>query len=448
MGRLSCALLTAIALTQIADAVPLRAADDAANELKMIEALIMHLEGLEGAVFVRNGQEYDSARAASFVRSKWKAKRSAIKTAADFIEKAASISSTTGNPYLIRFTDGREVKGRDYLFSQLNELNGRHQPLAGVIFVRASLRQATENAGNFEIVRSLIALDVKTEAWHRLEDDGEALRLSPDGRSLAWLKENDQELWIGNASKLDGRGRFSDKWGFPVWSPEGKFVVTSTLELSTAETPRLGYRTWKTPADGSGQPERMAVSDSDVVHDWSADGHWLVTTIGAPFTVTEKLAKLREQFADVAREDWGNLYIQHPDGTGRRGIVTSRNVYAFNPRFSPDSRQIVYAREEQGKYSIRVIELESGQERTILPDSDPGIVVHRACWSPDGLRLAVLEYNSQVAGADESAPLERANHRIVLVDPDGNNRHNVTLRPQGSVEAFPIDSIDWRPARN
>ncbi len=447
MTRFRCALPTTILLICSAGAVPLRAAEDAARELRIIEALITHLEGLEGAVFIRNGEEYDAARAASFVRAKWKSKRNAIKTAVDFIEKAASISSTTGQPYLIRFADGRELKGRDYLFARLNELKTRHEHPAGLIYFRALLRQATENAGKTEIVRSLIVLDVETEVWRKLEDDGEVLRLSPDGRSLAWLKENDQELRIGNASKLDGRGRFSDKSGFPVWSPDGKYVVATTLEPSTTETSRLGYRTWKISADASGDPERMPVSESDVVHDWSANGNWLVTTVGAPFTVTEKrVAKHRERFADLKRDDWGNVYVQHPDGTGRRGIMTSSNVYAFNPRFSPDSRQVVYAREEQGQYSIRVIDLESGQERTILPHSD-GIVMNVASWSPDGRWLAVLAYNSQVEGADAFGLLDHANHRIVLVDPDGKNRQEITLKPQGSVEAFPIDSIDWGAVR-
>jgi Tol biopolymer transport system component len=128
-------------------------------------------------------------------------------------------------------------------------------------------------------------------------------------------------------------------------------------------------------------------------------------------------------------------------------MTSTGGAYAYHPRFSPDSRQIVYAREEHLRYSIRVIDLESGQERTILPDSDPGIVVNRACWSPDGRWLAVLAHNSQVDGGDASALLDRANHRIVLVDPEGKNRREVTLKPQGSVETFPIDSIDWGPSR-
>ena len=69
--------------------------------------------------------EYDAATAAKFVRGKWEASAAEIKTAKDFIEKAASISSTTGKPYLIRFKEGKEVKSRDYLLAELEKLEMR-----------------------------------------------------------------------------------------------------------------------------------------------------------------------------------------------------------------------------------------------------------------------------------------------------------------------------------
>lgn len=40
----------------------------------------------------------------------------------DFIEKIASKSSTSGKPYLIRFNDGREVQGGEYLRAKLAKL--------------------------------------------------------------------------------------------------------------------------------------------------------------------------------------------------------------------------------------------------------------------------------------------------------------------------------------
>lgn len=90
----------------------------------MIEGLIEHIANLPEAKFVRNGVEYDAKTAAKFLRGKWESNSSDIKTATDFIEKAASVSSTTGKPYLIRFKDGKETKSGEYLLEQLRKLYG------------------------------------------------------------------------------------------------------------------------------------------------------------------------------------------------------------------------------------------------------------------------------------------------------------------------------------
>jgi hypothetical protein len=93
----------------------------AAYEKSRIEALISHIENLKDAQFIRNGESYDSKNAAKFLRGKWEAKAKEIKTAEDFIDKAATVSGTTGKPYLIKFNDGREVKCGEYLKEQLKK---------------------------------------------------------------------------------------------------------------------------------------------------------------------------------------------------------------------------------------------------------------------------------------------------------------------------------------
>lgn len=95
------------------------------SEKEKIEGLIEHIANLQDAKFVRNGAEYDAKTAAKFLRGKWESNASEIKTAADFIEKAASVSSTTGKPYLIRFKDGKETKSGEYLLQQLKRLEGK-----------------------------------------------------------------------------------------------------------------------------------------------------------------------------------------------------------------------------------------------------------------------------------------------------------------------------------
>jgi hypothetical protein len=71
------------------------------------EVEINHLLGLigqSGCEFFRNGTWYDAPQAQAHLRAKYDAlvARNQIKTAEDFIEKAASSSSMSGQPYQIR----------------------------------------------------------------------------------------------------------------------------------------------------------------------------------------------------------------------------------------------------------------------------------------------------------------------------------------------------------
>ncbi len=93
-----------------------------------IEALLSHVGSLTGAVFIRNGTEYDAATAVKFLRRKWQANQAEIKTAPDFIKKAASFSSTTGKPYLIRLSDGVATPCAAYLTKQLGLLEASSSP--------------------------------------------------------------------------------------------------------------------------------------------------------------------------------------------------------------------------------------------------------------------------------------------------------------------------------
>ena len=93
-----------------------------ASEQRKIEALIQHVESLTEAVFIRNNQVYPAKTAAQFLRGKWRATLDDITTAQEFIAKIASVSSTTGQPYRIRFPDGHEVLSGDSLRTVLHQL--------------------------------------------------------------------------------------------------------------------------------------------------------------------------------------------------------------------------------------------------------------------------------------------------------------------------------------
>jgi hypothetical protein len=95
-------------------------AQDAGEKAK-IDALIHRVETTTDAQFIRNGSSYDSKAAAKFMRGKWHAREKDVHTVSDFIDQVATVSSTTGQPYLIRFKDGHQVKCADFLRSQLKK---------------------------------------------------------------------------------------------------------------------------------------------------------------------------------------------------------------------------------------------------------------------------------------------------------------------------------------
>jgi hypothetical protein len=96
-----------------------------AAEQKKIEALILGVERMTDAVFIRNGKNYNAPAAADFLRRKWEFHRSEICSAGDFIEKVASFSSTTGKPYSIRWRNGQERLSAEFFRAQLSLLERR-----------------------------------------------------------------------------------------------------------------------------------------------------------------------------------------------------------------------------------------------------------------------------------------------------------------------------------
>jgi len=91
-------------------------------EKEKIETLISRVSNLKDAKFIRNGTEYNVGTAVRFLRGKWKANDSDVKTARDFIDRVASASGTSGKPYHIRFKDGQEIPSRDFLLTELKKL--------------------------------------------------------------------------------------------------------------------------------------------------------------------------------------------------------------------------------------------------------------------------------------------------------------------------------------
>ena len=95
---------------------------DTTKEVEKIELLIARLEAMQDTVFIRNGKEYSSNRAAEHLRLKWIKAGKRVHTAEDFIELCGSRSSISGKAYQIRFADGRLEDSAVILEELLNEI--------------------------------------------------------------------------------------------------------------------------------------------------------------------------------------------------------------------------------------------------------------------------------------------------------------------------------------
>ena len=85
-----------------------------------IDALLSRLEA-SSCTFNRNGTWYPPAEAKAHLLRKLKYldDRGAVQSVEQFIERAASSSSTTGQPYLVKCASGAPVQSGTWLLSQL-----------------------------------------------------------------------------------------------------------------------------------------------------------------------------------------------------------------------------------------------------------------------------------------------------------------------------------------
>jgi len=101
-------LLAAIALLFSATVAR---ADPVSDEIAYLIDFVRHSQ----CTFIRNGTEYTGNQAADHVQEKYNYYKDDIKTVEDFIERAASKSILSGQPYQVRCADGKTVPAADWI---------------------------------------------------------------------------------------------------------------------------------------------------------------------------------------------------------------------------------------------------------------------------------------------------------------------------------------------
>jgi TolB protein len=192
-----------------------------------------------------------------------------------------------------------------------------------------------------------------------------------------------------------------------VWSGNGKQLIISLGKRDPKGEPWI-FETLRLNADGT-RREALPIPREDMVHDWSADGAWLVTS-------SSRNAKI----------GW-ELYVVRPDGRDVRQITEGGNP--FYARFSPDGRRVLYSDgTSEQRRGVWVVDRDGTGRRKVWAAPDE---VVSPCWSPDGTRIAIGIRDLNRQGV-------RPQGRIEIMDLEGGHRVSLGL-PDGQP-----DMPDWR----
>lgn len=174
-------------------------------------------------------------------------------------------------------------------------------------------------------------------------------------------RDGNLEVYVMNP---DGRKQINLTWHAsrdfnPAWSPTGEHIVFNSDRDGV-------YDIYLMEADGKKVRkvfQRLARRECPA---WSPDG--------------QRLAYLR-------RDDWG-IYVSTVNGEHEE-LVVSPNFLGGCPAWSPDGSEIVFvSAPDPAKRVLKVINLQTHEERVLVPNQAPRTLWGPPAWSPDGTHIA------------------------------------------------------------
>jgi Tol biopolymer transport system component len=267
-------------------------------------------------------------------------------------------------------------------------------PLRGLVLYEVSTCDCT--GGDELWTDSLWTVDLATGRRRHLTPGagGHDAAWSPDGRSIAYVDDQDFEVWLmkanGGAKRRLTVGEYTVA---AAWSPDGR-------RLAFGGGPD-GDDLVVINVDGSGR--RVLASMPAGVDDvtWSPNGAAIAfRTYGfgkdAIYLVDPDGRRLRRLVAGssptwapdgsrLAYAHGGDIHSVRVDGSSRRRLTASPGN-AHSPAWSPDGSRIAYQVLDE---AIWLVSSNGRHQRSLFPGEDPA-------WSPDGSRLAFAVYEDGI----------------------------------------------------
>jgi eukaryotic-like serine/threonine-protein kinase len=280
--------------------------------------------------------------------------------------------------------------------------------------------------------------------------EGRAAAWSPDGRKMVYAKGHDLFLAKSDGSETRKLVTAADRTFSPAWSPDGKVIRFSVGDYSITQSALWQvasdgtnmhplFSGWHTPPDeccGKWTADGRYFVFQSKGNIWAVaektgllarnDGQPLQLTTG-PMTFSSPLpSKSGKQLFVVGALARGELvrydvklaafapflsgisaegvsfskdgqsvaYVSFPEGTlwtsrvdgSQRVQLSYPPLYAMQPRWSPDGKQIVFFNFAPGKKAkLYTVSSDGGEPREMMAE-DPEAQLD-PCWSPDGSRI-------------------------------------------------------------
>jgi Tol biopolymer transport system component len=254
------------------------------------------------------------------------------------------------------------------------------------------------------------------------------LSLAPGGRTAAFTRTSsgNKDIWlIDLESGLPRRFTLNEAWdGAPIWSPDGKQLVFSTLRKGILDL-------YQKPAnDASMETPLLESNEGKTAHDWSPDGRYLLYQSSNPQTSDDIWAL--PLFGD------------------RQPIPVVRSPsLECCARFAPDGHAIAYQSWETGRSEI-YLQAFMGPAWKQRISLEGGVSVR---WRPDGKELffratdgrlmsVSISHEGQTLKAGNPVSLFSLQTPVYTPSPDGQ-KFLVTLI---TAPAAPITILlNWQP---
>ncbi len=287
------------------------------------------------------------------------------------------------------------------------------------VFVGGGLATAAPTVTNGDLAFSEsggVVTQAPREGTYHYAADGNMAKYSPDGRRIAYTSASGYigyGIWVKTLGAATQTQIGTQPVSGLAWSPDGESLVVASGSQLLRVTVSTGAAA--TIFTGSGPLRDPA---------WSPDGSRIAFTTGP------------------------TIQLVRPDGTDVR-TFTSGGSANNHPDWSPDSKKIAFITD---RYVPAGEDARAHAELVTLPRSGAGLPVrvsHQAypkglyyigvAWSPDGRKIAALQFNATHLPNDEDTD-ER--FKVRGYAPDGSSSYSLTGPIYGDDGP---EGLDWAP---